>query len=659
MQLRRFQVRGRRAPIPSFSTAKAEPSLFDYIKGLFRGLPNDLQPKKSLQDVEDMRFHGIGRYITRKGCDPYTVAVSQSVNVQVVSTTGASDAAFTTTTWIAEKLTATATGPMTRVDVNVKAPSTSRGVVVVELRKDASGVPGELISESSVARDDITATYAYKTTYSIKAPTITSGSAYWVVLRLQESGSGSFNVSSTTASANAKISTNSGQSWSSAGYSLNVKMYTAAQGPIRGLTRVTRPSGLSYTFFAHNTSIYQVNDIDGTTTAIDSTIPSGTSDIIFDYVNDTLYYTDGGIGKPRKYNWSTSSIVTTCPKNVTNLMNHAGLMFYFHLEDPTSFFYSNFGEYEKFTSTDFLYADAPKKSDHLRAMAKLNGVLYLFTRKNKYMLLGQDNATFRVEEAYDQKGTFSQKSVVFDEDNIYFASDDGVYKFNGTSAKNILENIITDWEELLYKDDSHLQLHNNRLYVWYRPNGSAYANKCIVYNTLYNVVESIDSDTPMSTSFARHDSTDRFIQASNRAGVLYFGEEKTNDYNNLGAPIHSLVGTHYDHFGTPQRKKRITYWRPIIETMPGAYTMQCGFAGDYSNDFTFYNTSLQGTGFTYDSPDSTYDIAQYAASTSGTDTMLNTFGQHLRWKRVYKHDAAREPFIFAGEVLKIEAQRMR
>jgi hypothetical protein len=302
---------------------------------------------------------------------------------------------------------------------------------------------------------------------------------------------------------------------------------------------------------------------------------------------------------------------------------------------------------------------APKKSDYITALAKLNGVLYPFTRRNKYMLMGQDNATFRLDEAYAQKGTFSQESVVFDENNIYFASDDGVYQFNGTTEKNILEAVIDDYVGLLTKDDIHLQLHNNRLYIWYRPNGTDKVHQCFVYNTLYEVVEAVDLITPIGRTFARHDITGQFLQASNHAGVVYYGEQSTNDYSNLGSKLSAEVRTAYEHFGSPQRLKRIPYWRPIIETVAGAYSMQAGFAADYSDDVNFSNVSLQGTGYTYDSAGSLYDDAIYAAGTAAVDTTLNIFGSAYRWQRRYKHYAAREPFIFAGEELTLETQRLR
>jgi hypothetical protein len=656
--LRRYQIRGRRVPVPTISTAKVQTQPIDYQKGLFTGLPNDLQPPNTLRYVMDMRFNGLGKYKTRQGCDHYSVAIGEAVNAQVTSVTGAADKGFTTTTWLAERLTATATGVADRIDVRVKNSSSATGTVQVMVLADSSGSPGALLATTTVAETVITSSYAYLTAYVMALPDITNGTAYWVAVGLQTSGTGTMFVSSTTNSTNAKVSTDAGQSWTSGAYSLNVKLYTATAGGVKGMRRIYRPDGTPITFFAHGTNLYKVDEVTGATTSVDSGISSSSTVVRFEYVNDILYYTDG-IGKPRKYDFTSATIVTTAPHNATNIMAHVGVLFYFRLDDPNQFFWTNFADYETFTSTDFTDAPAPKTADHLTAMAPLSGVMYFFTERNLYMQMGQDDATFNLTQAYAQKGTFSQESVVYDQSYIYFASDDGVYQFNGTSAKNILEGIIGDYTALLTKSDIHLELHDNKLYVWFRPNGDAQVNQSIVYNTLYNVIESVDGNTWVGRSFARHDTTDKFLQASNRAGVIYFSEQSSNDYHNLGSPLQAEVQTSYDHFGSPQQLKRISYWRPIIQSTQGNYTLQAGFAADYSDDVNFTDVPLQGVGYTYDDAASIYDLAQYASTTANIDTTLNIFGNAYRWQRRYKHYAAHEPVEFAGEVLKIETRRLR
>lgn len=656
--LRRYQLRGRRVPVPSVSTAKAQTQPIDYKAGLYTGVPNDLQPKHTLRYITDKRFNGIGKYKTRKGCDHYSVPIGQTINAQVTSTTGASDAGITTTTRHAEKLTATASGVLTRVDVNIKNSAAATGTVLVEVYSDSAGSPGTLLARSSIAESTVTDTYAYATCYFMQAPTITNAASYWVVSYIQSSGTGTMYISSTTNSTNAKASTNSGQTWSSASYSLNVKMYTSTAGGVKGLTRVYRTDGTGITFFAHGSTVYKVSDVDGSTTAVDTGISSSSERVRFEYVDDVLYYVDG-VNKPRKYNHTTASEVTTAPYAARNIIEHVGILWYMKANDNNGGYYTNFEDYATFTSTDFFNEPAPNTSDPLTAWEKLNSVLYMFTRRNKRQILGTDTATFDPGDAYAQKGTFSQESVVADENYIYFASDDGVYRFNGTYEKNIFEPIIDEYMDIRHKDDIHLELRANKLYVWYRPNGQAQVSECFVYNTLYDVVESKDLNTWVGRAFGRKDTTGLFLQASNRAGVVYYGELESNDYNNLGDILYDEVWTSYDHFGSPQQKKRITYWRPIIEQVAGNYSLQAGFAADYTNDVNYTDVALQATGYRYDDPATLYDSATYASGGTQIDTTLNIYGDAYRWQRRYKHHAAREPVEFSGEVLRIQTRRLR
>lgn len=655
--LRRYNIRGRKRPIPRVSTKTSQPQPIDYAKGWHKGNPNDLQPERTLREVFDMRFNGLGKYKTRQGCDRYSVPIGETVNAEVISTDGASDLAFSTTVRQAEKLTAIADGVLTKAEISLKNSDSATGTVIVEVYTDNSGVPGDKIASSSISSADITNSYSYVPCYFMQAPTITNTDDYWIVVYLQASGRGNMYISSTTDTTNSKMSDNNGELWTDNNCSFNTKLYTSTPGGVRGVIRVYRPDGTPKTFFAHGTDLYLVDDNTGVTTSVDSGLNAGSIPVRFEFVNDTLYYTDGN--KPRKYDWSTSSQVTASPYIVFNLMEHVGILFFFDINDPTRLFYTKFADYESFTSTDFIYVPAPKKSDHLKAMAKLNGVLYLFTRANKHMLMGQDNATFRLDEAYAQKGTFSQESVVYDENFIYFASDDGVYKFNGTTEKNIAKEIMLEYGALLNKEDIHLQLHDNKLYVWYRPNGSAITHQCFVYNTLYDVWESNDLNTYIGRSFARHDTTDMFLQASNRCGAVYYGERESNDYNNLGDILYAETRTNYDHFGNPQQLKRIPYWRPILEKTTGNYTLQAGYDADYLESPTFEDVNLQGTGYLYDDPGSTYGDITYAVSNLGINTSLQIDGSAYRWQRRYKHHASREPIEFAGEVLNIQTRRLR
>lgn len=662
VRLRPYALRNKRVYKPGIQTKREQTQPIDYKGGWFDGAPNDLQPKGTLRYITDARFDGIGKYKTRQGCDHYSLAVGQSLTASQGSTVGAADQEISASTWIAHKLTISAPGPIVRADVNLKNLA-GAGTVVICVYSDNSGTPGSMLARSTVDVTDITSTYGYKTVYFMAAPEGVSATAVWVVVYLQESASGVMYVSSTTSSSNGRLSTDGGQTWTTPSVGYNVRLFTGTTGGVKGMTRVTRPDGTAATFFAHGSDIYKVNDSDGTLTSVDSGISSSSTHVRFEYVNDTLYYTDG-VNKPRKYDWSSASEVTTAPAGARNIIEHVGLLWFMDLTNNGGY-YSAFNDFENFDMTTIygggqFNVPSPNTSDPLTAFAKLNGVLYKFTKRNKYQTLGTDTATFSSREAYAQKGTYSQESVVYDENNIYFASDDGIYKFNGTYEKNIAEPIINSYTSLLNKESIHVQLFNNRLYVWYVPNGGSDVTECFVYNTLYDVWESKDLNTYIGRSFARHDTTGNFYQASNRAGVIYYGELPTNDYDNLGDILQAEVRTNYDHFGSPQQLKRLPYWRPIIEEVSGNYSVQMGFATDYNEAATFTNVSAQAGGYRYDESGTIYGIATYASSVaSRTDTTMVTSSSAYRWQRRYKHHAAREPFEFSGEVLQVETRRLR
>jgi hypothetical protein len=335
-------------------------------------------------------------------------------------------------------------------------------------------------------------------------------------------------------------------------------------------------------------------------------------------------------------------------------------VFYLSSDDPNKYFWTNFLLYDTFTSTDSQYAPLPKTSDPCKALAKLNGNLYIVTRKNKYVLYGAENATFRLDNAIGQKGTFSQESICFDEDSIYLASDDGIYRFNGAEEVNIAKDVLDWWTGLLIKSTAVLELHNNRLYVFYTPNGQSENSRCKVYNTLYGIWESEDTNTYVGHTFARNDQDNYFVQASNRVGMLMLGELSTNDYNNMGEPFTYELRTSYNHYQAPAQLKRASHYRPHFDTVSGNWNVQIGYATDYSDSPTYADLSLAGAGPRFDE-DYTFDSGLVFGGTQQVNPMDDSVVIPGLWRRLqnrYKHYAAREPVSFDGHVLAIETQRL-
>lgn len=649
---------GYQTPIASVTSAKGQTKELSYKDGVNTYKDNDdVQPTELIAAI-DARFKSIGRYKTRKGADRYSVPIGEAVNVQNTSTSGASDAEVTATKGIAQKLTAASTNRVTRVDVRIKKDSDASGTVRVLIYDDDSGTPGELLGDSSIAASAITTSYAYLPCYFIAAPDVTNAGIYWVVVIGQESVSGSYYVSTTTAATTALVSTDSGASWSSTSYSANVKLYTSTTGPVKGLYRAYRSNGSKLTVFAHGTSIYSVDDGTGATTTIKSGLNSSATYYRFQLVQDTLYWVNG-YEKPYQYDFSTASEITASPYIPSLIMEHKGLLFYVDTVDTTRLFFTNFADYDAFTSTDFIYVPAPKSYDKLTALAKLNGALFIFANRNKFLLLGSDDSTFSLDEAASQKGTFTQESLVFDHDNIYFASDDGIYEFNGTYEKNIALPFLEDYMAIPNKEDIKLELHNNRLYIFHTPVGGGENSQCWVHNTLLGKYEGLDTGTYVDRTFGRYAQEDIFVQGSNRVGALYWGELDTNDYHNLGSQLQYELRTSYGHFDAPGQFKRAPMWRPVFAAQESNYNVECGYAFDFSEDVTYQNVNVGTPGYRYDTG-LTYDSGlHYVVPTNVSPTSLTVPGEWKRLQRRYRHIAAREPVEFDSEVLSIQTQRLR
>ena len=652
----------RRVHVPTATTSKSQTKDYQYSRGLNSNSSNDdVQPDQWVY-ATDTRQYRIGKWDTRRGNDLLSIPIGETVNVQQAATTGASAFNFNTTVWFAQPLVATATGRLTLLEAGLSNPSAATGTIVLAVYSNNSGNPGtELVRTTIAASSPNTSSFDYQKARTITCPDITAGSTYHVVGYVQTGGTGSYKVSTTTNATTGKVSNDGGVTWTAASYSFNVKLYTATPTGSKGTIRIRRPNGTSYTFIAHGTTLYSVNETSGVTTAVDTGLNSASSRVRFEYVNDVLRYTQVGVAeKPRKYDFTTASSVSTALENTSAIINHKVYQFYISADDPTRIFYTDAGQFDAFTSTNFQHVPAPKTGDPCVGFSKLNGYLYIHTRNNKYVYAGDQPATFQLENAIGQKGTFSQESVAYDEDYIYLASDDGIYRFNGAEETNIATDVLDWWEGLLNKRNTVLELHNNRLYVFYTPNGQSANTRCKVYHVLYGIWESDDSRAYVGSVYASADQTGYFIQASNRVGMLMLAEQDTNDHNTMSEPLSYELRTKYDHYGSPAQPKRCPAYRPHFDSVSGSYGITVGYATDYSDSPTDNVIPLSGsgprfnTGLTFDSGLTFGGSAQI----NPTDDAPVIPGNFRRLQIRYSHDAAREPVSFDGHVVSIETERL-
>lgn len=648
---------GYRSSVPSISSSKTQTRSISYKKGVNTFKDNDDVAFDEVIEARDARFVKIGRYKTRKGADRASVPIGEAINVQITSTTGASTLTIGGEVAFAQRLTTTAAGRATRVDINVGSTTSSRGVLLVELYSNNSGTPGILLATTSIAPSSISTPADYETGLFIEAPELTNGQVVWVVIRPQSASVQGYELTTTTSSPVGLQSTDSGATWVPAGYNVNVKLYTAANTPVKGLYRAYRPNGSKLTMFAYDNTVASVNDSNGATSVLKSDFTGGSTHYRARLVQDAVYWVNG-VEKPWKYDFTNWTQLSAAPYTPSLIEEHKGLLFFNDVDDKTRIFYSNFAEFDRFTSTDFIYVPAPKSYDSITAFAKLNGVLYIFANRNKFALFGADNDTFSLDEASSQRGTFSQESLVYDANFIYHADEEGIWQFNGTSERNLAEPFLEDYLAIPDKSTIQLDISQNRLYCFFTPAGEGNNSKCFVMNLQLGVYESLDTGTFIGRTFGRYAQDNLFIQGSNRVAALYYGELETNDHSNLGAPLEFAVKTAYSHFDRPAENKRIPKWRPQFPSQTGDYTVQAGYDLDGQNNPQLFDVSLSGSGPRLNTGVLLNTGARVAGQRMIEPTNLFIPGNFKRVQRIYQHVAAREPVELDSESMTIETQRM-
>ena len=319
--------------------------------------------------------------------------------------------------------------------------------------------------------------------------------------------------------------------------------------------------------------------------------------------------------------------------------------------------------YDQFCVDFYQNFPAIKTGDPLTAMFNLGGVLYFMTRRNKYLMYAQSAESWTQDKSNAQHGTFSQESIVCDLNYAYFASDSGIYIFDGSSEASLTENSIQNvYDAIPDKEKIVCDLFNNRLYVYYPSVAGGPNDHCLVYNINLHVWESFDSNTYVSATSARQNVSNRFICGHSKVGMLMFNEDADdNDYSDYGAPIAFNIETSYYPYGTPSQHKRITKWRPQFATTTKPYTVECGYALDYTDQVKYaFSIDLQrqlpvNTNYVWDNPS---DYGVPAIPTRHT-TIPKVNGEFYRCQIRYQHIAAFEPVIFRSHTLTIETQRIR
>jgi hypothetical protein len=573
-----------------FSPQTLYPFNFFQLQGLDMYSPDETASPNRCVYGRNFRIFNPGSFLQRsaiakrQGHTFYSVAIGETVDQQITSTTGAADQSVGLIAWKAQKFTAGASGNTTRVDIRVKNVSSGTGPLITALYSDNSGSPGTLLATSSIPNSSTTSSYQYLPAYYIEAPASTSTTVYWIVGYIQSDGSNTYAWSSTTSATTAKSSADSGNTWASTSYALNIKTYVSTSGGVKGMTRFYRSTASPKTVFAHTTAVYSVNDITGATTAIKTGL--NVSAVLYDWanVNDVLYFVNG-VDAPQKWDGTTEAVAGGSPPVANNVEVYANHLFY--VQPNTNYVvFSDVGAYETIQATSFLYVPSPKTADAVIKMINYGGNLTFLTRNTKYTLYGTDLSSFTLKEATAKKGAVSQSAVCTDQSFIYFMSNDyHIYAYNGgTDTKLSSERVQAILKSVANTSDIKLEVHDKKLFVHYTPTGQTVNHHRLVWDLVFNEwLNDEEVYTGYGNEWNSQSDTGQWIQASSQVGALYYGDI---GYNDVGKPIAFDWWSKYLSYGNPAAKHRVKRHYVFLQGEDGSYSVDCQFDEDNLNSPT-------------------------------------------------------------------------
>jgi hypothetical protein len=635
---------------------KAKDILVDSFQGLnttapFTQLNNGVSPnyfnvRLYARNSTDRRV-AVG---TRKGPATYNTPVGETVDQQITSTTGAADQSVTNTSWVAQKFTAGATGRLTKVEVNIKQGTVPTQHIIVAIYSDSANTPSTLLGTSSVLLTDATTSYAYEVSRYVEAPTVTSGTAYWVVCYQQAGGTGNWAWSSTTTATTAKTSTNSGGTWSAASFAMNLKTYVSTTGRQNGGFRFTPSTGTNKTIFAHGTNVYSVNDITGAITSIASGLSASASDYYFDQSDDKVYWTNG-FDAPRWWDGTTVTAVSGWSHGNTGkfIAFHKNRLFTVDPTDPTKVKYTDLGSYNAAESTNFFYAPSPKSGDPVVGIHVFQDNLLVFTRKTKFVLYGDDPGNFVLRQSSGKRGAVNQGVIKSDPNYVYYLSDDGVYRYNGSADELVSDGIQTEMDSMNDKTKASAVVHNNYYRLYYPSTTSAVADRCVLWDTI-NKLWLRDTNTYMYRPFLTEDDT--LIEASSLTGALYYAEQQ---YSDMGKPIDFVYWTKY--FGDGIHKIFLRRVIPSIRLQTQPYNLDVLIDIDQRNTTPItYLVNAQASGSTWGGGAEWADGTVWGSATVSSPTIMQ--GTEAYWHQIrYEHSGVDTPVEILSYLLQIRVRK--
>lgn len=551
---------------------------------------------------------------TRKGAAYLSTPVGETLNV-VNTATPTGPAAFGhladgTIRTLAQSFTPNVTGPLTRLDLELNKDVGSGGHVMVEVRSDNSGLPSTtVIGQGAILGNNLTTSMAFYPAYFIDAPTLTSGTQYWIVWYVQDNGNGTY-YGNLTAGAGART-TLDGISWTTVANAFRYKTYLSTTGGVRGYhLRYPSVASNNRILIAHRDKVISIPKATGVPTTIDSGLDDSGLPVRFLQVDDNTYWVNG-VGAVRQWDGVTVTnfSLPSGPPTVSNILFWKQRFFVLSANNRVDF--SDIyvpGVAPTWPSVNFFYIGSPKSADHVMGWRIFQDKLVVFTHETKWIIIGSDISTFTYKQAVGTKGAVSQEAIDADRNAIYFIGDDWqLYAFNGVTDVLLSAKVQPELQTITDPSRVRVHVYRNQVRVYYPKSPSTTNNRMLLWD-LELKQWFLDTDHPVTGSVELFLDNNELIEFSSLVGQVMYGESQGSD---LGKKIDYKYWTAYktyayrrrngQTFGGGSAKKRIKRLRPVVKIASTDFNMLAGTDHDFKNQPDMRTYSVASGGAKYGS----------------------------------------------------------
>ena len=531
---------------------------------------------------------------SRKGPGFYITPLSELSAMSNSSTDGASTVKVGVDSDIQMfQLTSSSAERLTRMDLNVSNTEGGSGPLLVQVYSDDNNLPGKLLTESSILGGSIGETPAVLTARFVNAIKLTNGVKYWIVIRIQDDGEGTYNLVTSTTGIKAYKASGGLTSGTLQTYSILYNLYTAGDFKDKGAYRFARDNGQNVTVVVYGTTLFKVDESTHQLEPIATGLSSSATEYSFTNGDNKLFWVNG---YDQLKTWDGTTVATITDTELPILSDiefHKDRLFGVVAADKNKIVFSeapgnpsslptNQQWYYAWLSVSYWYIPRPHNGSPITGLVSFQDGLTILTQDSKYVLSGYDRGSFSLRQSTGVRGALSKRGITSDENRIYFVSDDGLYEHNGSEDKKLSELVNPMFDGCPNKFDITPVIWKNEVRWYMASEGSSVNDTCLIYNKDLKEFE-YDTDTYVNRAVWYGDADDEqeLVEFSSMAPVAYLAEQA---YHSLGAPIDFEYRMKYDSMKTPAQRKRIRKFFPLIQGVDNTFPLTVGMDRDFENE---------------------------------------------------------------------------